>query len=221
MAIPKTQPRRGRWHSATAATVGTGVGSYAINGSGLSAANYAFQQDSGNATALTINPATLTYVAAAASKTYGSANPSLTGSVTGFVNGDTRGSATAGTLGFSTPATTGTGVGSYAINGSGLSAANYTFQQDNGNATALTINPATLTYVANSASKTYGSANPSFTGSVTGFVNGDTQGSATAGTLAFSTPATTRQASVPLQLMVPGCPPQTTLSSKTAAIQRL
>ncbi len=175
--------------SSSAAT-GTGVGSYAINGSGLSAANYTFQQDSGNATALTINPATLTYVASAASKTYGSANPSLSGSVSGFVNGDTLGSSTSGALAFTTAATVGTGVGSYAVNGSGLSAANYAFQQDSGNATALTINPATLTYVASAASKTYGSANPSLSGSVTGFVNGDTQNSATAGTLAFTTAAT-------------------------------
>ena len=42
----------------SAATAASGVGSYAINGSGLSAANYVFAQGTGNATALTITPAT-------------------------------------------------------------------------------------------------------------------------------------------------------------------
>ena len=35
---------------------------------------------------LTVNPALLTYTANAANRIYGSANPALTGSVTGFVN---------------------------------------------------------------------------------------------------------------------------------------
>ncbi len=200
----------------TAAAVGTGVGAYTINGSGLSAANYTFQQDSGNATALRINPALLTYTATAASKTYGSANPSLSGSVTGFVNGDTQGSATAGTLAFSTSATSATGVGSYAVNGSGLSATNYTFQQDSGNATALIINPATLTYVANGASKTYGSANPSLSGSVTGFVNGDTENSATAGTLAFRLRRRSEQVLDRTRSTGQGCGRRTIRSSRIA-----
>src|SRR6185437_5711604 len=128
-----------------------------------------------------------TYTANAANRSYGSSNPTFTGAVSGFVNGDTEGSATSGTLAFNSAATAASNVGSYAINGNGLTAnnGNYTFQQAGGNATALTIDPATLTYTANATSRTYGAANPALTGSVTGFVNSDTQASATTGTLNF------------------------------------
>jgi autotransporter-associated beta strand protein len=164
-------------------------GSYPITGSGLSASNYIFVQAAGNATALTISPAILTYVAVPATTNYAAAIPPLSGSVTGFVNGDTQSSATTGALAFTTPATSGSPAGSYAINGTGLSAANYTFAQAPANATALTVTPDTLTYVANPATREYGAANPAFSGTVTGFVNGDNQTSATTGTLVFSTPA--------------------------------
>jgi filamentous hemagglutinin family protein len=179
----------------TSATSTSNVGSYAINGTGLTAnsGNYTLQQAASNATALTINPALLTYTANTAARTYGDANPTFSGSVSGFVNGDTQASATTGTLLFTSPATVPSNVGSYAVNGAGLTAnnGNYTFQQAAGNATALSIDPALLTYTANSANRTYGAANPVFSGTVTGFVNGDTQGSATSGTLAFTSPATT------------------------------
>ncbi|MBL8057212.1 MAG: hypothetical protein JNK29_10965, partial [Anaerolineales bacterium] len=42
--------------------------------------------------------------------------------------------------------------------------------------TSLTVNPAPLTIAANSVSRSYGAANPSFTAVYTGFVNGDTAG---------------------------------------------
>jgi filamentous hemagglutinin family protein len=171
---------------ATNVTAASPVGAYAINGSGLTADNYVFAQASGNAAALTINPATLLYTANASSRTYGSANPVLTGMVTGFVNGDTLASATNGTLAFATNATAASPVGAYAINGAGLNAGNYVFAQAAGNAAALTINPATLVYVANSASRSAGSANPAFSGNVTGFVNNDSQASATSGILRFT-----------------------------------
>jgi filamentous hemagglutinin family protein len=173
------------------ATTASGVGSYAINGGGLTAANYIFTQAAGNATALTITPATLTYTADAATRIYGSANPTFNGAVSGFVNGDTLTSATTGTLGFTSPATAASGVGGYAINGGGLTAANYVFTQAAGNATALTITPATLTYTADAATRIYGSANPTFSGAVSGFVNGDTLTGATSGALDFTSPATT------------------------------
>jgi alpha-L-rhamnosidase len=53
-----------------------------------------------------------------------------------------------------------------------------------------TINPAALTYAASASSQLYGSANTVFSGSVTGFVNGDTLSSATTGTLAFNSSTT-------------------------------
>jgi hypothetical protein len=176
------------------ATSSSNVGSYAINGSGLTAnnGNYTFVQAAGNATALTVTAATLTYTANAASRTYGSANPTFSGTVSGFVGSDTQGNATTGTLTFTSPATSSSNVGTYAINGSGLTAnnGNYTFVQAAGNATALTVTAATLSYTANAASRTYGAANPAFSGTVTGFVGSDTQGNATTGTLTFTSPAT-------------------------------
>jgi len=170
-------------------TASSPIGSYAVIGSGLSATNYVFVQAAGNATALTVSPATLTYVANTASRTYGSANPAFTGTVTGFVNNDTLASSTSGTLSFASSATAVSAVGTYAIDGSGLSATNYVFVQSAGNATALTVNPATLTYVADTASRPAGSANPVFTGTVTGFVNNDSQTTATTGPLTFTSAA--------------------------------
>jgi gliding motility-associated-like protein len=139
-----------------------------------------------------ITPATLTYTATVASKIYGVAMPTLTGILTGFVTGDTQASTTTGTLSFTTVATAASSVGSYAINGVGLTAnnGNYTLTQAAANNTALSITPATLNYTASAGSKIYGAAVPTLTGTVTGFVNGDTQASATTGTLSFTTVAT-------------------------------
>src|SRR5439155_7482901 len=111
-----------------------------------------------------INPATLTYVADAKSRNYGASDPAFTGTVTGFVLSQTQATATTGTLLFSTTATSTSNVGSYPINGSGLTAnnGNYTFVQAIANATALTINPATLTYVADAKSRNYGASDPAF-----------------------------------------------------------
>ncbi len=65
---------------------------------------------SGSLTAnITVNPATLTVTANNATRAYGTANPTFTGTVTGAVNGDTF------TESFSTTATTGSAVGTYPI----------------------------------------------------------------------------------------------------------
>jgi len=49
-------------------------------------------------------------------------------------------------------------------------------------ATALTINPQTLTYAADATARLYGVANPVFSGAVTGFVLSDNLSNATTGT---------------------------------------
>ena len=126
------------------ATAPTNAGSYTVIGT-IDDGNY-----QGSATnTLVINAATLTYTANAASMTYGSAVPGVSGSVSGFMGTDNQGNATTGTLTFTPAATSSSGVGSYAINGAGLTAnnGNYTFVQATGNATALTINalPVNLT----------------------------------------------------------------------------
>lgn len=116
---------------------------------------------------IAVNPAPLTVTANNASRLYGAPDPSFTGTVTGAVNGDAL------TETFSTAATTNSPVGPYSIvpGVTGMASANYMLTLQNG---TLTVNPALLTATANSASRVYGTANPSFTGTVTGVVDGDT-----------------------------------------------
>ena len=159
---------------ATAATQASNVGQYAIEQGTLGAgANYALAFTGAN---LAVTPATLTYAADAKTRVYGDASPMLTGSVTGFRNADAQATTTTGTLAFSTAAAMTSGVGSYAISGSGLSATNYIFVQAAGNATALTIVARPISVTADALARIYGDANPALTYSLggRGLVNGDT-----------------------------------------------
>ncbi|RRN78164.1 gliding motility-associated C-terminal domain-containing protein [Pseudoxanthomonas sp. SGD-10] len=117
----------------------------------------------------------MSYVATAATKVYGDANPSFTGTITGFVSGDDQANATAGTLTFTTSANNTSSIGSYDITGSGLTAQNYVFEQAASNATALTITTRPVTITAEAKTKTYGDADPALTFQITSgnLVNGD------------------------------------------------
>jgi hypothetical protein len=76
------------------------------------------------------------------------------------------------------------GVGSYAI------VATITDPGYTGSASGtLTVSPAALTVTANNASRTYGTANPSFTAVISGLVNGDTA-AVVSGTASLTTTAT-------------------------------
>jgi hypothetical protein len=86
-----------------------------------------------------IDKANLIYTANTASFNAGTPPASLSGTVSGFVNNESQSTATTGTLAWTTPATSASGAGSYAINGSGLSAVNYSFIQAVDNASALTL----------------------------------------------------------------------------------
>jgi filamentous hemagglutinin family protein len=118
------------------------VGSYAIAPGGLYSNQQGYIISYAEGT-LTINPATLTYAATPASFATGQTPSGLSGTVDGFVAGDGLASSTTGTLAWWTPAESASPAGHYAINGSGLTAANYVFAQAAGNATALTLNPTT------------------------------------------------------------------------------
>jgi autotransporter-associated beta strand protein len=140
------------------AHVGTAV-SVSVSGlalSGTTAGNYALSSTSITTNA-DITAATLTYVANPASRAYGGANPTFTGTVIGFVSGDDQGNSTTGTLSFTSPATTTSAPGSYAIDGGGLTAnfGNYIFVQGVNNATALTVGPATVTPIVTVNNKVY------------------------------------------------------------------
>jgi hypothetical protein len=122
-----------------------------------------------------------------ATMTVGGALPTLAGTVTGLVNGDTLG--TTIDVAYSTTATTTSPAGTYPITATvtGSSAGNYNVAV---NAGTLTISPVVvpLAVKANNATRAYGVANPTFTGTVTGAQNGDTF------TESFATTATTTSA---------------------------
>ncbi len=120
-----------------------------------------------NAAAFTINPKLASVTPDAASKTYGDADPSFTGTLTGFLAADGVTAAYSRTAGE-------TVLGSpYTINAV-LSPAgvltNYTITY---NTAAFTINPKLASVTPDAASKTYGDADPSFTGTLTGFLVAD------------------------------------------------
>jgi hypothetical protein len=126
----------------------------------------------------------LTVSVANATMTAGAALPNLTGTVTGLANGDTLGTTIVVT--YTTTATSNSPAGTYPITATvtGSSANNYQVQV---NAGTLTVSPALvpLTVKANNATRAYGTANPTFSGTVTGAQNGDTF------TESFATTATT------------------------------
>jgi filamentous hemagglutinin family protein len=163
------------------------AGTYTIKYLNGLTSNYALQASATGAT-YTVTPAVLTYTASAASRAYGAVNPTLSGTLTGYKLADTS-SVLAGTAAWTTTAVVGSGVGSYAINGSGytlVSGTNYTFAQASGNATAFTVNQAGLTVTAVGATKTYDGLTYSGGNGVTysGFANGDSF-SSLGGTLVY------------------------------------
>ena len=164
------------------------AGSYAITPSGLSATNYTLNFASGT---LTVNKAALTLTGADASREYGAADPAFSSTLTGFVNGETAVTAgVTGSAGGVSSALAASPVGTYAYTPTAgtYAAANYAFTQFVDG--RVTVTPATLTIVAQAATRTYGAAEPTFAGSVTGLRNGDALSAAVTGTLAFSTNAT-------------------------------
>ena len=115
---------------------------------------------------IVVSPARLVIDVKSASRVYGAANPAFSGAVSGLQNGDKV------TVTYSTTATERSAVGVYPITAgiSGSAAANYRPQVTNG---ALTVTKARLTIKVKNATRVYGKANPAFSGTVTGLVNGD------------------------------------------------
>lgn len=146
---------------------GENVGSYAINQNDLSAGgNYTINFVGAP---FDITPATLTVSAdSGLSKVYGSVDPALTYSFSGFLFSDDS-SLFTGALGRAS----GENVGTYAISQGDLSAgANYVLSFTGSD---FTITPAILTVSADGGQgKVYGSDDPTFTFTPSGFVNGDT-----------------------------------------------
>jgi hypothetical protein len=116
----------------------------------------------------TVSPAPLTVTADNQARLYGDPNPAFTGPVIGVQNND------AITATYATTATPASNVGSYAIVPTLLDPnnrlRNYSVTVHNG---TLTVKPALLTVTAADATRTYGSPNPSFTGTISGIKNND------------------------------------------------
>jgi hypothetical protein len=124
---------------------------------------------------LTVSPATLTIAADSEPKVYGTSDPALAYTASGFQFNDTAASVLTGHL---TRAQSGTlageQVGGYAINQGTLAASsNYTISFT-GN--TLTITPATLTVTANPLTKVYGTNDPTLTDTMGGLVNATVDG---------------------------------------------
>jgi sugar lactone lactonase YvrE len=142
---------------------------------------------------LTITPAVLTVTAASQSDVYGRVDPDNCGhperhlnyTITGFAYGQNQHQVLDGSPTLTTTATAKSNVGSYpiTITQGSLSfdrnyASNYVLVFVNG---TLTVTPARLYVVANSYSRPINQPNPAFGYTINGFVNGDSQISATTG----------------------------------------
>jgi len=116
----------------------------------------------------TIKAKTVTVTAAAASKTYGDADPALTATVEGLKEGDA--------LAYTVTRAEGENVTAdgYAITVTGAETqGNYTVEYKGAK---FTINPAAVTVKADDKTKEYGDADPEFTATVSGLKNGDEPG---------------------------------------------
>jgi filamentous hemagglutinin family protein len=115
------------------------VSIFGVTLDGVDGGNYVLSASDIASTTADITSGTLTYVADPAIRLAGLSISGLTGIVTGFVEGDSQQADTNGILVWTTPATAASPAGAHAINGGGLSAINYIFQQAESNATALTL----------------------------------------------------------------------------------
>jgi hypothetical protein len=155
---------------ATTATAASGVGSYPITASGAVDANYSITYVAGT---LTVTAVPLLISADPQTMVYGGPLPALTVHYTGFVNGDTVASLTTAPT-VVTTATVASGVGSYPITASAAVDANYKILYT---AATLTVTPAPLLISADNQTAVHGAPLPTLTFQISGFVNGDTEGS--------------------------------------------
>jgi hypothetical protein len=146
------------------ATVTSNVGTYTIDQATLSAsANYVLNYTGAN---LTVIARPLSVIANTMSRIYGDVNPTLTFTSAGLANGDTL----TGALDVAAGITA--NVGTYAISQGTITASpNYAINYTGAN---LNVTARPLSVIADAASRTYGDANPAFTYTAFGLVNGDT-----------------------------------------------
>jgi len=156
----------GSLSGSSAATTNSPVGSYAISVWGQSAPNYTIEYVEG---VLAVVAAPLLVQAQDATRAYGQANPEFGVTISGWVNGEGM-EVVGGELAVSSPAGTNSAVGEYPIMAAGLTATNYAIGYSNG---TLRVTAYALSVVADSANRSYGAANPVFSGTISGIQNGD------------------------------------------------
>jgi len=161
--------------------VGSNVGTYSVSvapGTLLSALGYGFIGSEASGT-LTVNPALLTVTANDQTKVYGDSDPALTYDANGFVLGQTAAEVLTGAL--DRDAGEHVVSGGYTINqGTLVSNPNYIISYTSG---TLTITPATLLVTADSFSKVYGDADPTFTYQSSGYKFADDENTVLTGSL--------------------------------------
>ena len=120
-----------------------------------------------NTASFTIDTKAASVTPNAASKTYGAADPALTGTLSGFLAADgvtATYSRTAGETVAGSPYTISATLSPAAV----LSNYNITY-----NTASFTIDPKAASVTPNAASKTYGAADPALTGTLSGFLAAD------------------------------------------------
>lgn len=137
----------------TIATAASSVGVYPITLTGGTATNYVLSLANGS---LTVTKAMLMVTADDKTRNYGSSNPALTCTYSGFVNGDSVSNLT-GTPAITTIASPASNVGNYSIAVAAglLASTNYQFTFANG---TLTIAPKPVTFIFTNLSATYDGA---------------------------------------------------------------
>ena len=148
---------------------GEAVGHYVITPSGdATQGNYSVSYVNGD---FEITKAPLTVTVDAQTKVYGATDPTFTASISGLQNGDNETSIRE-SLDLQFSRESGENVGKYEISVSGSDLDNYnvTYVKD-----SLTITRAELTVTADDKTKVYGESDPTFTATLSGLQNGDTE----------------------------------------------
>jgi hypothetical protein len=154
----------------------TGAGSVVILAT--QAGNATYQQAPSITISFNVSPAVLTITPTSTVATYGAIPASFNYSITGLLSGQYLSQVISGKPVITSNASAKSNAGSYVLTCAigTLQAANYSFVFVKG---TLTINKASLTVRAASASKIYGDPIPTFGWQMSGFVNGDTSASIT------------------------------------------
>lgn len=172
LVLDETLDSLGTLTLSTAATQLTGIGDYAINATtaGTGFGNYEITLNPGT---LTITARPVTAYANHVTRTYGDANPTVTWGLRGNAPPGMNliSLIDPGALTFTTEATAASDVGVYDYVVGGITNPNLDVTYEAG---SITVDPAVLTVGVPNRSRTYGSANPAFTTTVSGLKLSDT-----------------------------------------------